>query len=140
MRRAPPRRLGARLLATSGGATRRRLDHGSRDGVRVGDWVSQDGLYLGAVLAVAGSTAIVDVTPPAGPLLCVTREGEVRAVGLAADSWPAGWQPARGDLLAVGRPGSGGLLVGLVARADESGVQLERPAADVSRGVTVSGP
>ena len=135
-----PRRLGARLLATSGGATRRRLDHGARDGVRTGDWVSQDGVFLGVVVAVTGGSAIVDVTPPAGPLLCVTREGEVRTVGLAADSWPAGWQPARGDLLAIGRPGTGGLLVGLVSRADERGIQLERPHADLSRGVTVSGP
>jgi len=61
-------------------------------------------------------------------------------LGLQPESWPAGWQPARGDLLALGRPGIGGLLVGLVAAADEGGLRLERPEPDDARGVTVSGP
>ena len=135
-----PRQLGARLLATSGSSGRRRLDHGSRDGVRVGDWVSQAGLYVGVVVSVVGGSAIADVTPPEGPFLCVTREGEVRAIGLASESWPSGWQPARGDLLALGRPGTGGLLLGLVAAADEDGLRLERPEPDFAAAVTVSGP
>jgi hypothetical protein len=135
-----PRRLGARLLATSGSSGRRRLDHGARDGVRVGDWVSQAGLYVGVVVSVAGGTAIADTTPPSGPLLCVTREGEVRTLGLDAASWPSGWQPSRGDLLALGRPGTGGLLLGLVAGIDDDGVRLERPAPDLAAGVTVTGP
>jgi hypothetical protein len=135
-----PRRLDARLMATSHGRRTARLDAGTRAGVREGDWVSQDGLYLGRVTTVTGGSALVDLAPPAGPLLCVTRDGEVRVLGLQPESWPSGWQPARGDLLALGRPGIGGLLVGLVAAADEDGLRLERPAPDDARGVTVSGP
>jgi hypothetical protein len=135
-----PRRLDAHLMATSRGRRTARLDAGTLAGVREGDWVSQDGLYLGRVITATGGSAIVELSPPDGPLLCVTREGEVRVAGLLPETWPAGWQPSRGDLLALGRPGVGGLLVGLVAAADEDGVQLERPASDAARGVTVSGP
>jgi len=135
-----PRLLGARLLATSRGPTTARLDRGLRDGVRTGDWVSQSGLYIGRVVATGGGSAVVDLSPPDDTLLCVTRDGEVRELGLRPDRWPPGWQPARGDLLALGRPALGGLLLGLVAAADEDGLRLERPEPDVSRGVTVSGP
>ncbi len=135
-----PRRLGARLLATSRGPATLRIDHGARDGVRVGDWVTQAGLWLGVVTDVGPGSAVVDAALPSTPLLCVTRAGEVRTVGLTPGSWPDGWQPARGDLLALGRPATGGLAVGLVAGADDEGLRVERLVADVARAVTVWGP
>jgi len=135
-----PRRLGAHLLATSRGPSTLRLDRGARDGVRAGDWVTQAGLWLGVVTDVGAGTAVVDAALPDGPLLCVTRVGEVRTLGLRPASWPEGWQPVRGDLLALGRPATGGLLVGLVAGVDEDGVRVERLAPQAAQAVTVWGP
>jgi hypothetical protein len=135
-----PRRLGARLAVTSRGPATLRLDRGARDGVRAGDWVTQAGLWLGVVSDVGAGTAVVDAALPHGPLLCVTRAGEVRTLGLLPGSWPEGWQPVRGDLLALGRPATGGLLVGLVAGVDEDGLRVERLEPDASRAVTVWGP
>lgn len=135
-----PRRQSARIMTTSRGDGTLRLDRGARDGLRRGDWVSQAGVFLGTLTDVGPGTAVVDATPPRGPLLCVTSAGEVRLAGLAPQDAPADWQMLRGDLLALGRPGPGGLLVGVVAQAGDDGPRLERLAPDASRAVTVWGP
>jgi hypothetical protein len=129
-----------RLSGTTSGAARLRLDAGSRRGVQRGDWVVQDGLFVGIVDVVAPYSSLLSVEVPQGALLVMSPAGEVVAAGVARESWPPGWEPARGDLLATGSVFTGGLVVGRVTALDGSGLRAQRLRPDPRRDVTVVGP
>jgi hypothetical protein len=135
----PLRRGGARLSPTSVSDSAVRLRAGTRAGVRRGDWVCQAGLFVGIVCDVSPWSAVLDTRAPDGRLLVVSPSGQGVACGASRPSWPPGWEPAPGDLVAVGHVGTGGLVLGTVARVDEDGLVLHRLPADASRPVTVVG-
>jgi len=134
------RAVDARLSGTTSGARRLRLDAGSRRGVQRGDWVVQDGLFVGIVDVVAPFSALLSVEVPPGALLVMSPAGEVIAADAARESWAPGWEPARGDLLATGSVFTGGLVVGRVSGLDGDGIVPQRLHPDPRRGVQVIGP
>jgi hypothetical protein len=134
------REVRTRLYGASASAQRRRIAAGSRSGVRLGDWVVQDGLYIGVVEVVSAFSSIVNMAIPDDSLFDVSPGGEVVAIGASAESWPTGWEPARGDLIAAGHLATGGLVIGTVASAGPAGLSLQRIAPDPARAVKVVGP
>ena len=134
------RAASARLSGTTAGRGRLRIDCGSRRGVQRGDWVVQDGLFVGVVDVVAPFSALLSVAVPRGALLVMSPAGEVVAADDERESWPASWEPARGDLLATGSVFTGGLVVGRVSALDGDGIVAQRLSADPRRPVAVIGP
>ncbi len=130
----------ARLSGSTAGATRLRLDVGSRRGVQRGDWVVQGHLFVGVVDVVAPFSSLLSVDVPRGALLVMSQAGEVVAADEARESWPSDWEPARGDLLATGSVFTGGLVAGRVAGLDGDGIVAQRLRPDPRLDVTVIGP
>jgi hypothetical protein len=136
----PLRRGSAWLSPSCASDSAARLRAGARAGVKPGDRVCQAGLYVGSVRDVAPWTAVIDTRAPEGPLLVVAPTGEAVACRPERASWPPGWEPAAGDLVATGHVGTGGLVVGTIARVTEAGFELLRLAPDPRSRVTVVGP
>jgi hypothetical protein len=136
----PLRRGEARLYGSCRPGEAARLAAGSSRGLKCGDWVCQAGLFVGIVETVTPWSSVLDVRPPATPLLVVAPDGSAMATGQARGRWPAGWEPQRGDLVATGHLGAGGLVVGMVGELDDEGFEIERLAPDPRLPVTVVGP
>ncbi|MGQ0553530.1 MAG: hypothetical protein ACT4PU_09965 [Planctomycetota bacterium] len=135
----PVRGVSASLIATSGSQHRARVDVGSRQGVRVGDFVAQDGLYLGRIVVVAPTSAVLDRALPPSPLLVMSPQGDLVSCRDEPSSWPAGWTPLRGDLVATGHLTLGGLILGTIREPDSSRLLVTRPEPDPRRPVLVAG-
>ena len=136
----PLRRAETRLLGSCRTGPSARLAAGTGAGLRVGDWVCQAGLFVGRVVTVTPFSAVVDAREPDSPLLVVAPDGTAVAAGTARASWPAGWEPRPGDLVATGHVGAGGLVVGTVAELDDEGFTIARLRPDPRQAVTVVGP
>lgn len=136
----PLRRAEAGLYASCRSPDAARLAAGSRAGLRAGDWVCQAGLFVGIVESVMPWAAVVDTRPPRTPLLVVSPDGTAVAAGQLRRTWPDGWEPQRGDLVATGHVGTDGLVVGTVGALDEDGFQIQRLLPDERLAVTVVGP
>jgi hypothetical protein len=134
------RRGSARLSPTSAPGPAARLRAGSRAGVLPGDWVCQAGLFVGVVSTVSPWSAVLDTAAPDGPLLIVAPSGDAVACGSDRASWPSGWEPMPGDLVATGHAGTGGLVLGTVGGVDETGLRVQRLRPDPGQPVTVVGP
>lgn len=135
----PLRRGEARLYGSCRPGEAARLASGSSSGLRTGDWVCQAGLFVGIVETVTPWSAVVDGRAPATPLLVVAPDGSAMAAGQARESWPAGWEPQRGDLVATGHLAAGGLVVGTVGELDDEGFSVVRLTPDPRLPVTVVG-
>ena len=83
---------------------------------------------------------MLDTSAPDGPLLVVAPSGSAVACGVGRKSWPPGWEPGLGDLVTTGHVGTGGLVLGTVARVTEVGIEVHRLAPDRRQPVTVVGP
>jgi hypothetical protein len=135
----PLRRGEAHLYGSCRPGQAARLASGSSSGVKTGDWVCQAGLFVGIVETVTPWASVVDGRPPATPLLVVAPDGSAMAAGQAHESWPAGWEPQRGDLVATGHLAAGGLVVGTVGELDDEGFSIVRLTPDPRLPVTVVG-
>jgi hypothetical protein len=136
----PLRRIAARLYGSCGASDAARLSGGSRDGLREGDWVCQSGLFVGIVTTVTPWNAVLDGRPPLAPLLVVSPDGSAMAAGQARTTWPAGWEPQRGDVVVTGHLGTGGLVVGTVGELDDEGFAIKRLLPDARLPVLAVGP
>lgn len=134
------REVRTRLYGASQSDDRRRIAAGSRSGVRRGDWVVQDALFVGVVEVVSAFSSVVDTRVPEGLLFDVSPGGEIVAIGEARETWPTGWEPARGDLIAAGHLATGGLVIGTVQGAADEGLVLRHIAPDPMSAVRVVGP
>ena len=135
----PVRRGEARLYGSCRPGEAARLACGSSSGLKTGDWVCQAGLFVGIVETVTPWSAVVDGRPPQTPLLVVAPDGNAVAAGQARASWPDGWEPQRGDLVATGHLAAGGLVVGTVGEIDDEGFTIDRLTPDPRLPVTVVG-
>jgi len=135
------RHAGARVFTTCRAGRTLRLDAGSGAGLRRGDWVVQDGLFVGVISVISPWSALVDTETLPATLLVMSPAGEVVGCGVLPPSWPAGWQPGRGDLVAAGRLGVGGLVIGTVEGLDDDdGIEIARLPPDLTRPVMAVGP
>ncbi len=135
------RRAEARLLATCRVGRTLRLDGGERAGVHRGDWVLQDGLFVGVVSESAAWSAVVDGEALPTSVLVVSPAGDVVACGPRPERWPAGWHPQPGDLVVAVHLAAGGLVVGTVDEVDDDdGFTIERLQPGAGERVEVLGP
>jgi hypothetical protein len=134
------REVRTRLYGASLSEDRRRIAAGSRSGVRRGDWVVQDALFVGVVEVASAFSSIVDTRVPEGLLFDVSPGGEIVAIGASRGTWPTGWEPARGDLIAAGHLATGGLVIGTVESGGAAGLSVRHIAPDPTRAVRVVGP
>lgn len=133
------RRVEARAYAVSGDDGALRLDRGSRDGVARGDWVAQDGAWVGEVARVGPRTAVVERRAPPGILLVLSDDGRLVPATAGTDGWPAHWHPGAGDRVFAGTPASGGVFVGWVDEVRERDFTLRLATIDRSGVFTVAG-
>jgi hypothetical protein len=135
------RHTSARVFTTCRAGRTLRLDAGSGAGLRRGDWIVQDGLFVGVVSVISPWSALVDTAALPPTLLIMSPTGELVGCGARTSSWPSGWQPGRGDLVAVGRLGVGGLVIGTVEGLDDDdGIEIARLQPDLTRPVMAVGP
>ncbi len=134
------RRVRARLSSSCRAPSAARIDAGLRRDIVRGDVVAQAGLYVGRVASVSLFDAVLDTSVPSGELLFVAPDGSAVACTPARDSWPSGWEPRRGDLVATGDLATGGLVVGTVLDVDAAGLSIKRLPPDPDGAVQVTGP
>ncbi len=137
-----------RLSRSMSAEGRWRVDLGRADGVTAGQWVVQDGVFVGLIETAGGSSSIVRRAQPPGGLLVVEADGQVvpfHPSPLSADRMQAGnWRPEPGLIVCAGHPTLGGLLLGEVPAVFsvtvDGGWDLVRPDVDPERPVTVVDP
>ncbi len=137
------RTVGAALSRTSRAPGRWRVDVGTTSGVRTGDWVIQDGVFVGVIVVAGRSSSEVVDRVPAGLALVIDDSGgadEVVPCTPDVAGWPDDWRPRSGQLVAGGHLAYGGFLLGEVGAVGDDGWRLIRSRIDPHRAVTIVEP
>lgn len=128
------------LLATTASKDKARVDVGSWDGVKNGDWVVQEGLFVGRIKTVGLTTSVLETACPEGLVLVLGTDPFVTPITKDRETWPKDWAPQKDALVIAGTLATGGCVVGTLDQWTEGNLTVTRPSPDPSTPVLVVRP